>query len=248
MSFFKKIFGKDPKKNVTRRDGQPDVINVANDEQRMNFAMEKARLTIGYFKRSLAHPMAGQTYFSLKAKVIDGEAVEHLWLNTISFDERGNAHGNVGNKPVNVRNVSMGKRISVPPEHVSDWMIVEKGKLVGGYTIRAIRENVEEKDRPAFDKSINLVIDEGEDHFPHDRSTPEGAILCLEDAYDEQNLEKAIRCKDFIMEARMMLSKLKMPVDDALIDSTAEVLQLSFVKQLKDNGFPSFKGLRRAFP
>ena len=247
MGIFRKIFGKDPQKSVIKRSGQPDVVNVSTDEERMNFAMEKARLTIGYFKRSLSHPLPGQTYFSLKAKITDGTEVEHLWLNTLSFDESGNAYGNVGNEPVNVKNVSMGKRIGVTSENISDWMIVENGKLIGGYTIRVIRENVEEKDRPAFDKSINLFIDEGEDHFPHDLTTPEGAILCLEDAYDEKNLEKAIACKDFRAEAQIMLSKLKMPVDDVLIASTSEALQLSFIKQLKEHGFPSFKGFKRAF-
>ena len=41
--------------------------------------------------------------------------------------------------------------------------------------------------------------------YPHDFSTPQGAIRCLEDAYQQHDLEAAIRCKDFPVEARLLL-------------------------------------------
>jgi hypothetical protein len=38
-----------------------------------------------------------------------------------------------------------------------------------------------------------------------DFTTPEGAILCLEDAYRRRNIESAVACKDFMIEGILML-------------------------------------------
>lgn len=85
----------------------------------------------------------------------------------------------------------------------------------------------------------------------HDFSTPEGAILCLEDAYRAKDIEAAVRCKDFQTEARLMLEKLSMPkeeMDDEIIGKTAEVLELGFRKEKEQKGFPDMNGVTSTFP
>lgn len=255
MSFFKKLFGKKENEtppDVVKREGEPDVYYVAGEEERMNFAMEKARLTISYFKESLTRPKATQQSFSLKARIEDGEMTEHIWLSDVSYDEDKNFYGTVNNEPVDVTNVTFGQQIGIATEHVSDWMIIEDGRLIGGYTIRAVRDGMQGKQREEFDKSIGIPIDEGVDYFEHDFSTPEGAILCLEDAYDAKDIEKAIACKDFETEARLMLEKMGkeggFADHPAIREQAAKALKLSFIKLLQEEGFPDFKGVLRAFP
>ena len=41
--------------------------------------------------------------------------------------------------------------------------------------------------------------------FEADFNTPEGAILCLEDAYRRQHIESACACKNFLIEGILML-------------------------------------------
>jgi uncharacterized protein YegJ (DUF2314 family) len=253
MNLFRKLFGKNKQDTpVTRREDNPDVYHISGEEERMNFAIEKARHTLRYFKESLHNNQPGQEYFSLKAKIIDGNEIEHIWLNNVSFDESNTFYGSIGNQPLNVKNVSMGQEVGVGIENVSDWMILENGKLIGGYTIRAIRDGKKGKELEKFDQSIGLFIDEGVDYYEHDFSTPEGALLCLEDAYDDQDIDKIISCKDFEEEARLMISSMdnlkKFSDDKEIIMSTAETLRLSLIKHLMENGFPSFKDVKRAFP
>jgi hypothetical protein len=85
-----------------------------------------------------------------------------------------------------------------------------------------------------------------------DFSTPEGAILSLEDAYRRKDIEAAVRCKDFRAESRLMLlSKTKIPadqVDDELVAKTAEVLELAYRKQFEQQGFPDLAGVKSTFP
>ncbi|SIS75143.1 Uncharacterized conserved protein YegJ, DUF2314 family [Zobellia uliginosa] len=247
MGILKKIFGR--KQNIRKRNGNPDVYDMPNEDERMNWAMEKARLTFHYFKTCTENPKEGQAYFSVKARIEDGDSVEHIWLLEPSFDHEGNVYGRVGNEPIDVKNVSLDEKVGIAFDHVSDWMIVEYGRLIGGYTLRAIREGLTGDALQNFDKSLGgIVIDEGEDHFLPDHDTPEGAILALEEAYDQDDLEKSLSCKDFKKEAEFLLKKsVQIEIDDELIENTAEVLRLSFIKNMQENGMPKFKGIKRAF-
>ncbi len=156
MGFFKKLFGKEKKSDemVSRRDNQPDVYHVKSEEEEMNWAMEKARLTIDYFRNSVSSPSPLQQYFSVKVKIVDGDEVEHIWLTDVSFDETGNVFGDVGNKPLALKNVKEGQKIGAAFEDISDWMIIEEGTLVGGYTTRVLRNKMKKAERESFDRAM----------------------------------------------------------------------------------------------
>ena len=83
----------------------------------------------------------------------------------------------------------------------------------------------------------------------HDHTTPEGAILCLEDAYRAKDVEAAVRCKDFHVEAKLMLESLKKDFsnDPEILAKTAEVLELGFRSELTNSGFPDFRNLTSTF-
>ncbi len=245
MGLLSKIFGK---KKVVNRKGEPTMVYVPSEDERMNWAIEKANLTLWYFEESLKKPKEHQVYFSIKVRIMDGEKGEHIWLTEPHFDEEGNLFGTVGNEPVDINTVKLHQKIGIDRISISDWMIVEGGRLIGGYTIRAIREAIPDDKKAEFDNSIGIYIDEGIDYFKADFETPEGAILSLENAYDEQDMGKAIACKDFNSEAKQMLSKMNSSIiDEDIIKQTAEVLELSFIKHTEENGWPQFSGLKRAF-
>lgn len=246
MGFLSKIFGK---RNNAGANEQLPVVHIADDDERMNWAIEKANATLHYFQTCLQKPDPDQHYFSVKVLIDDGVNREHLWLVSPSFDDEGNLYGIVGNKPVYVNSVSIHQKIGIDPRFISDWMIIEDGRLIGGYTIRAIRDGRPAHERPAFDRQVGLYIDEGIDYFVHDFSTPEGAILCLEDAYDEQDIEKAVACKNFEEEARLLLLKMNDRCSGKeILETTADILRKSFIRSLEQDGFPVFKDLRRAYP
>ena len=244
MGLLSKFFGK---KNVEERKDEPDMVYIPNEDERMNWAIEKANLTLWYFEESLKNPKPQQVYFSVKVKIVDHDNSEHIWLTDPHFDDEGNLFGTVGNEPVNVTTVKFEQKIGIDRNLISDWMTIESGRLIGGYTIRAIRDGVPVHERPAFDKSINLYIDEGVDHFKATFDTPEGAILSLEKAYNEKNIDAALACKDFYEEAKSMLTGLNMDTNDEIVASTAEVLNLSFINNLEEHGFPDFSNLQNAF-
>jgi hypothetical protein len=81
-----------------------------------------------------------------------------------------------------------------------------------------------------------------------DFTTPEGAILCLEDALRRQDIEAVAACKDFQVEAVLLLSE-TMPEqasDDEMVARTAEVLELAYRKEISGN-WPKMEGVESFF-
>ncbi len=83
----------------------------------------------------------------------------------------------------------------------------------------------------------------------HDFDTPEGAVLCLEDAYRAKDIEAAVRCKDFTMEATLMLQRLQTDSsgDPKILAQTAELLELGFRSEMKNSDFPDFRDIVSTF-
>ena len=135
-----------------------NVTYVADDDPRMNAAIEKARSTVNTFITALKTPRASQTAFSVKMAFTDGPNTEHMWLTPVRFDGK-HFQGTISNEPEQVKSVKMGQQASVEPSKSSDWMFVENRKLVGGYTIRALRDALPPSERAAFDKGATFVIE-----------------------------------------------------------------------------------------
>ena len=143
---------------VVKREGEPEVYGVAEKNTEMNAAIEKARQSVDTFIKALQDPGASQTFFSIKAKFTDGNEVEHIWLENVTYDGK-KFQGKIGNEPLHLRNISLGDEVSVIPKDISDWMFVENGKLVGGFTLRVLRNQMSGEERKKFDESIPFVIE-----------------------------------------------------------------------------------------
>jgi hypothetical protein len=68
------------------------------------------------------------------------------------------------------------------------------------------------------------------------------ALQSLEEAYRQKDIEAAILLKDFETEAKLMSSDLDSN-DKEILASITEILELSFRKDIQDNGFPNFANM-----
>jgi uncharacterized protein YegJ (DUF2314 family) len=134
------------------------VTYVADDDPRMNAAIEKARSSVGQFIAALKSPKPGQSAFSIKVPFTDGGKTEHFWLTPVTYDGT-NFKGVVDNEPEDVKTVKMGQSVTVAPDKISDWMYIENRKLVGGETLRVLRETMSPDERADFDKHVPFVIE-----------------------------------------------------------------------------------------
>jgi hypothetical protein len=78
-------------------------------------------------------------------------------------------------------------------------------------------------------------------------NTPEEAIISLETAYNNNDLEGIFNSKDFIEEAKLILEQTSYSYDlsdKELLEATAELLQLGLTQSIQENGFPNFTNVK----
>ena len=136
----------------------PDIVMVADDDKEMNAAMDKARTSVDNFIKVFQKQKPTQSDFGIKTAIHDGTKVEHFWVQVMSFDGR-QFEGTISNDPTIVKTVKSGDVVKVEKNAVEDWMYVEKRKLVGGYTVRVLRDRLSAAERKALDDSLPYKID-----------------------------------------------------------------------------------------
>jgi uncharacterized protein YegJ (DUF2314 family) len=129
------------------------VFAVDKDDPAMNAAMARARNNVLHFQQHIAKPGADEQHFAVKMAVHDGDDVEYFWLANTTWD--GNVfRGEIDDEAETVSNVQVGQKMICAPTDIADWMYVKAGRLVGGETIRVIRDKMTEDDRREFDAGV----------------------------------------------------------------------------------------------
>lgn len=80
-------------------------------------------------------------------------------------------------------------------------------------------------------------------------TTPVEAIISLEKAYVNQDLDAVLDSKDFVAEARIIIAQRSDDDynDEETVLEVAQLLKLALIKSIKDNGFPDFTGVNRDY-
>jgi uncharacterized protein YegJ (DUF2314 family) len=140
----------------SKKDDQ--VVAVNQQDAEMNAAIAKAHATLTNFIAVLSSPQTNQQYFLVKGKFTAGDVVEHIWVADVTFDGKV-FRGVLANDPENIPGLSFKQPVEVPPAQVSDWMFVQDGKLVGGYTSRVLRSRMTDEERRELDAKIPYRYD-----------------------------------------------------------------------------------------
>lgn len=144
---------------VTEREGEPMVTGFEAEDQEMNAAMRKARDTLADFEKRLEQPPATQQHIGLKGRFEEDGNVEHMWIDGIEVTAEG-YRGKLGNHPVHIKAIDVGSDVLVKRANVSDWMAIDDGKMVGGFTLRVQRQRMTPEQRADFDASANFIIED----------------------------------------------------------------------------------------
>jgi uncharacterized protein YegJ (DUF2314 family) len=150
--------GRGDQGQTTSIPGQAPIIYVKDDDPKMQAAIDKARATADQFIAALANPKPAQTGFAVKIQAKDGAQNEHMWINSVRYQD-GVFTGILNNDPKHVKNVKLGDQVKTAKNEISDWMYVENKKLIGGYTIRVLRDNMPPEERREFERSVPFTLD-----------------------------------------------------------------------------------------
>ena len=143
--------------------GDPQFVAVRRDDPEIRAAHARCAATIGTFVANVA---AGLGHAMARLRFRDPDASEalgqdqffYLWLRDVAFhrDERL-LSGVFFEVPAGFEKWhAVGSRLGFEPEDVFDWMILEDGRLHGGFTIRVQRSRLPEARRAAFDANLGV--------------------------------------------------------------------------------------------
>ncbi len=144
------IFWKSVRTNQAERNRLAN-LPPEETESAMIDAVKKAKASLGDFIAVLQHPGPNVSYFAIRVKLEDGGMAEYVWLNFVGYDGK-EFTGDIANDPGVIRKYSFGQTIVVPPDRVADWMYIDDGYLVGGYTLRVLRSRLPANEQQSFDQ------------------------------------------------------------------------------------------------
>ena len=122
-------------------------------------AIEQARASLDMFitKISTSHP--DRTFVAVKVRFTPpGESPQDIWVDEVTYAD-GTLRGNVGDDIPALR-LEAGEKIKIDEEDILDWMIVEDGKLIGGYTIRLAVQRMSPEERERFLETLDYSIED----------------------------------------------------------------------------------------
>ena len=129
------------------------VVQVGDGDSEMNFAISAARASLTNFLAAFRNPQTNQQYFLVKSKFIAGGGFEHIWVADLTYDGR-EFHGVIANEPERSSGLHFKQAVEVQMGQISDWMFVQDGKLVGGYTSRVLRKRMTAQQRRELDANL----------------------------------------------------------------------------------------------
>jgi uncharacterized protein YegJ (DUF2314 family) len=142
---------------LTHGGSETGYFQVPRDHAAMHNAVTEARKTIRQFIKALKHPAAGQEDFEVKKAFTEGNQTEHIWISDLQL-VGDHLQGRVDNEPRKITGVKLGQVVSVYPKEISDWLYVDNGNLVGGYTVRVHYNELSPKEKQEFDREANFKI------------------------------------------------------------------------------------------
>ena len=141
------------KKNDKSESNNEDIFYAQQDDKMKN-AYIQAQQSFKYFWRELsweyrrivpAHDFAMvKIPFEQIIPEQTAPLVEHMWINNINFNGEF-ITGELVNTPNELTNVTKGDLISKKIDEIDDWMLSIQGKTYGGFTIQAMRSEMNER-------------------------------------------------------------------------------------------------------
>jgi uncharacterized protein YegJ (DUF2314 family) len=128
------------------------------DDAEMEAAITNAKETFGLFLKAFFSPTEKQKSFLVKVVFVEEEQSEHIWIVDLIFSGQ-TPRGVIANEPT-MPNLKFMQKVEFHPSQITDWMYIEDGYLIGGYTTKVIRKRMNPSERKAFDTSVSYKFRE----------------------------------------------------------------------------------------
>jgi uncharacterized protein YegJ (DUF2314 family) len=102
---------------------------------------------------------ADRTFVAVKVRfTLPDESTQDIWADEVTYIN-GVFRGSMGDDIPELK-LEMGKKITIDEKDIVDWMIVQDGKLIGGYTIRLAVKRMTPEERERFLQTLDYSIED----------------------------------------------------------------------------------------
>lgn len=142
-------------------DRKPDLdpgakISMTNsNDASMQQAFADAKQSLPHF-RKLIHSNTEEEFFPLiKTKFALANGNMFVWLRVVESSDTGFT-GELFEVPADLRDHEIGDTFNLEDAAIIDWMINHDGAMHGGYTIRAHRATLDDKEQARLDEHLGV--------------------------------------------------------------------------------------------
>lgn len=134
------------------------VTESSSTDPEMESAFAEARATLDEFITQIATPNPTREFVALKVRfMLPDVSTQDIWCDDVAYED-GEFTGNMGDDILALR-LSFGERLTISTEDILDWMIVQDGKLIGGFTIRVAYLRMTPAEKEFFLNDAGYSID-----------------------------------------------------------------------------------------
>jgi uncharacterized protein YegJ (DUF2314 family) len=132
---------------------------TSTTDAELDSAIKQARDSLDTFITKLATPHVDRRVIAVKVRFSPpGELPQDLWVDEVTYED-GVFRGNIGDDIPTLK-LEAGEGIKIDENDILDWMIVEDGKLIGGYTIRLAVQQMSPEEREQFLETLDYTIED----------------------------------------------------------------------------------------
>jgi uncharacterized protein YegJ (DUF2314 family) len=130
-----------------------------NADVEMEAAFQQARDTLDSFIQKIGTSHPNRTLVAVKVRfVLPDSSSQDMWVDGITYRD-GSFYGTMGDDIPSLK-LSIDDKITIARKDIVDWMIVEDGKLIGGYTIRLAFQRMSPEQKERFLETVHYTIED----------------------------------------------------------------------------------------
>jgi uncharacterized protein YegJ (DUF2314 family) len=135
-----------------------EVFFLALNDPMIAAAIYNARETLPGFLALANRPGPTMEGFAVKiARIADG-GPKYFWIHPFAHIEKRFV-GQINNTPRSAVGLKMGDTITFTEPEIVDWMYMDRGRMLGNYSARAMLRSAPPEDREAFRRRFGLDFD-----------------------------------------------------------------------------------------
>ena len=137
----------------------PIPTPATSADSELDAAIAQARASVDEFIERIASPHPARTFVAVKLRFFPpDDSPQDIWLDDATYTD-GVFRGSMGDDIPSLK-LFFGDPVTVRPEEILDWMIVEDGKLIGGYTIRLAYQRMTSEEKQNFLETLDYSLEE----------------------------------------------------------------------------------------